>query len=87
MAALWDLKRIALSNGHAHMPALLRPRALEALTVTSILRGWPCAQLARLLAASWGEAEVTAQRWAEMRALERARAERTGIHVTSVTAG
>ena len=44
-------------------------------------------QLARLLAASWGEAEVTAQRWAEMRALECARLERSGIHVTSVIAG
>lgn len=77
----------ALTSVHAHMPALLGPCALEALVLTSVLRGCPRAQLARLLAASWGEAEVTAQRWAEMRALERARAERTGIHVTAVIAG
>ncbi|KAK9840639.1 hypothetical protein WJX81_006299 [Elliptochloris bilobata] len=43
--------------------------------------------LARLLAASWGEAEVTPQRWTEMRAMEAARLERAHICVTSVKTG
>lgn len=44
-------------------------------------------QLARLLAASWGEGEVSEQRWAEMRALEHARLARARISVTSVKTG
>ena len=61
--------------------------ALGALVMTIVLIGNTCAQLARLLAASCGEEEVTGQRWAEMRALERVRLERTCIHVTAVIAG
>jgi len=45
------------------------------------------AQLARLLAASWGAARVTEQHWAEARALEQARLARTRICVTSVKTG
>ena len=75
------------AHAPAHMPALCGHAHRGRWCWTAVLRGGTRAQLARLLAASWGEAEVTAQRWAEMRALERARLERAGIHVTAVVAG